>query len=380
MEFRIGGRDPVTGLYDVIWPDGGATRNGIKIFNAAHQTGDVVLTTRRSDGMMILDGVKAADVATSTSPLTVSLIPSGAFSSTFGGGGVGYLQGQVWNDEAVVVPTISIDFAPDSLESLREGQGFFVVRVSIDRPQNSDLKFRVDLSGSAEYLVDYTISEDPLEDIVIEAGQWYIDINMSPIIDALYEQIEDITIDLRGSSAYRLGIDHSIVLRILPRRFGYRIYTTTYSQNSPAPEILVVDHEEDETAASRSNYDAVWQSIIAAWPNPTSSSLTYYAADGPIDPPDFTPGLPYGASPVRLMWAGVGAFSGQVSDTYSIDFPSSTGYFYSTYTPPGWVVDPLSTHPVSQSYDAQYLVWLIERQALVNAQLHFRARREEYYL
>jgi hypothetical protein len=54
VEFRIGDRDPQTGLYEVIYPDGSQTLNGMKIFNAAHQVGDVVRATRRSDGMLLL--------------------------------------------------------------------------------------------------------------------------------------------------------------------------------------------------------------------------------------------------------------------------------------------------------------------------------------
>jgi hypothetical protein len=61
MIFRIGERDPATGLFFVILPDGSQKLNGMKIFNAAHQTGDVVLATQRSDGVMILDSAKAEE-------------------------------------------------------------------------------------------------------------------------------------------------------------------------------------------------------------------------------------------------------------------------------------------------------------------------------
>lgn len=94
MELRIGDRNPVTGLYDVIWPDGGVTQNGVKIFNSEHQFGDVVLATQRSDGMMILDGVKATlTVATELGILK------------FGEQPVGYLNGQVWNEEEEILGT-----------------------------------------------------------------------------------------------------------------------------------------------------------------------------------------------------------------------------------------------------------------------------------
>ena len=97
MEFRIGGRDGETGLYDVIWADGGVTRNGVKIFNSEHQFGDVVLGTERSDGMIILDSAKA-----STNLLP---IPDGAFSTASAGSGRGYLNGQIWNEEEEVLGT-----------------------------------------------------------------------------------------------------------------------------------------------------------------------------------------------------------------------------------------------------------------------------------
>jgi hypothetical protein len=88
MQFRIGDRDPVTGLYDVIYPDGSHTRNGIKIFNSAHQSGDLVLATQRSDGMMILDSAKAVESVSGIGKL-----------EGFGEQPIGYLRGQVWNNE-----------------------------------------------------------------------------------------------------------------------------------------------------------------------------------------------------------------------------------------------------------------------------------------
>jgi hypothetical protein len=83
MQLRIGDRDPVTGLYKVIWPDGSSTLNGLKIYNAAHQVGDPVMATRRDDGMLILDNPKAADPQS----LTGSAV----------GNRSGYLNGQVFN-------------------------------------------------------------------------------------------------------------------------------------------------------------------------------------------------------------------------------------------------------------------------------------------
>ncbi len=87
MQFRIGDRDPVTGLYNVIYPDGSSTPNGIKIYNAEHRVGDIVNATKRGDGMIILDNPIAAD----PSSLTVSAA----------GNRDGYLNGQVFNGEEV---------------------------------------------------------------------------------------------------------------------------------------------------------------------------------------------------------------------------------------------------------------------------------------
>jgi hypothetical protein len=91
MEFRIGDRDPTTGLYYVIWPDGSQMLNGIKAFNSEHQSGEVVRATRRSDGMWILDSSKAIDRSggASSNPIAQSSI----------GNVSGSLLGQVFNTE-----------------------------------------------------------------------------------------------------------------------------------------------------------------------------------------------------------------------------------------------------------------------------------------
>jgi hypothetical protein len=95
MQFRIGSRDPITGLYNVIYPDGSSTPNGIKIYNSAHRIGDPVSATKRGDGMIILDNPKAAD----PSSLTVSAA----------GNRDGYLNGQVFNgDEEDAVSDVLI--------------------------------------------------------------------------------------------------------------------------------------------------------------------------------------------------------------------------------------------------------------------------------
>lgn len=93
MQLRIGERDSATGLYYVIYPDGSKLLNGMKIFNAAHQLGDVVLATRRSDGMMILEGVKVSGSSDG------GRIDRDVGVEEFGSKPIGYLNGQVFNNE-----------------------------------------------------------------------------------------------------------------------------------------------------------------------------------------------------------------------------------------------------------------------------------------
>lgn len=171
MQYRIGDRDAVTGLYDVIWPDGSFTRNGLKIFNSEHQFGDAVLATQRSDGMMLLDSVKAAAAATVT-----ELAVRG-----FGEKPVGYLAGQVFNnEEEVILPVVSIEFAPGSPEELEPGAGDFVVRIKIDRPQRKDLSVKCELTGTAAS-ADYTVSGLDGDLIaVIAAGELFFDVVITP--------------------------------------------------------------------------------------------------------------------------------------------------------------------------------------------------------
>lgn len=80
---RIGDRDPVTGRYEVLEPDGGVDPNGIKVFNSQEQYGDRVLPFRRLDGAIGLDSEKGSKVRTPT-----------AFPKC-----PGYLASQVFNCE-----------------------------------------------------------------------------------------------------------------------------------------------------------------------------------------------------------------------------------------------------------------------------------------
>jgi hypothetical protein len=56
---QIGDRDPATGNYQINYADGGTSPNGIKVFSAAHEKGDLVLATPRNDGAVGLDSGKA---------------------------------------------------------------------------------------------------------------------------------------------------------------------------------------------------------------------------------------------------------------------------------------------------------------------------------
>lgn len=205
MIFRIGDRDPVTGLYDVIHPDGSFTRNGIKIFNSAHEFGDVVMATERSDGMLILDGVKA----TLTEVVNTSFGLGG-----FGEKPVGYLAGQVFNnEEEVILPTVSIKFAPGSSTELEPGDEYFVVRVEIDRPQRKDLRVKLELSGTA-VSEDYIVNGLDNAFAIIPAGALYLDVGIIPIQNSLGAN-ETVVIDIVHDVGYRVGQENSITATIL---------------------------------------------------------------------------------------------------------------------------------------------------------------------
>lgn len=214
MIYRIGDRDPVTGLYDVIHADGSFTRNGLKIFNSAHQFGDVVLATQRSDGMLILDGVKA----TVTEIVTTNFGLGG-----FGEKPVGYLNGQVFNnEEEVILPTVSIEFAPGSLQELAPqvdlldqipySQRVFVVRIKIDRPQRKDLQVKLELSGTASSS-NYTVATLPSRTLLQQPG------GVTILQGKLYVDVE-----IFHSQPNRSGVNQTIVLTAISQR-EYRVST-----------------------------------------------------------------------------------------------------------------------------------------------------------
>ena len=220
MQFRIGDRDPATGLYDVIWPDGSSTRNGVKIFNAAHQFDDVVLATQRSDGMMILDSVKAFAISEQTSQLSALPTPNSQLSTP-----LSYLTGQIWNNEdQVILPVVSVKFAPGSPTSLAAAAGNFVVRISIDRAQRKDLRVQCELTGTAPS-GDYSyVGLDSNLVAVIPAGELFFDVTISPTQNP-------------G------GVDETIIVKALARR-DYRIgqdnNATATIQGSSAAMLRIV--------------------------------------------------------------------------------------------------------------------------------------------
>jgi hypothetical protein len=167
--------------------------NGIKVFNSEHQSGDVVEATRRSDGMWILDGQKAADVP---------VVDAGI--RKFGEQPIGYLNGQVFNAEEDDLLRLSVDTAPDSPASAPEDGGMFTVRVWLNRPTTRQFRFRLSLSGSATYLVDYTISVDIDEDIIIAAGEAYKDIELIAILDEDTGPDETIIVTIERVSPCRI--------------------------------------------------------------------------------------------------------------------------------------------------------------------------------
>jgi hypothetical protein len=265
VEFRIGDRDPVTGLYDVIWPDGSFTRNGMKVFNSEHQFGDVVMGTRRSDGMMILDGLMSNhNVMVNNEVLGVQ---------GFGDRSIGYLHGQTWNDDdEVFLPTVSIAFAPGSPTSLKRGQGSFTIRILLEPIQPRDLKFRIALSGVAEYLVHYTMSVDPTEDIIIPSGSEYREIFITPINNGLYEIISnDIIIAIQPSRLYKIGAD-KVVAEIIPTLFHYKIHRYIEGEGVGNPALdyisnwtVVAEGGGVISAANLAAYETAWTSLTTGF-------------------------------------------------------------------------------------------------------------------
>lgn len=280
MEFRIGERDPVTGLYGVIWPDGGVTLNGLKVFNSEHRVGDVVQATERSDGMIILDGLKAAAV-------TSAAVTSASLSDRRG-----YLNGQVFNNEDEDLINLSIDLAPNVNPIQPEGGGTFAVRVRLNRSLRNEFRFRVDLSGSATYLVDYAISIDPNEDVIIPAGAGFIDLIIIALNDVLDEDLETVVVSIRQVSRCRV-VKSSVFVTIRPSEFSYLIYSRytnlVYVGNEGSLEYgeWTVDINGGpfvNTIANRTTFNNLWVSFnegLARAGNIPSNSFQSYQGNTP---------------------------------------------------------------------------------------------------
>ena len=236
MQFRIGDRDPVTGLYNVIWPDGSSTLNGVKIFNAAHAVGDVVLATQRSDGMMILDSAKAVSVSTT--------ITNDFGLVKFGEKPTGYLAGQVFNNEdEPILPIVSVEFAPGSPTELAPGNGLFTIRIATSRAQNRDLRVLCEFTGTASSN-EYTINgiNDSVAGeraIIILAGQQFIDITIEPTTGNQPVADETIIISLATNANYRLGYSFVTATIKLPPTTVSLIFDGSTIQNISTASYIV---------------------------------------------------------------------------------------------------------------------------------------------
>ena len=220
MQFRIGARDPVTGLYQVIHPDGTQLLNGIKIFNAVHKEGDLVSVTQRSDGMAILNNINAKE-----DPQIVE-----TRSKEFGVKPIGYLQGQVFNNEdEEITPIVSIEFEPLSQSEIVAGQNqFFNIRISVNKAQRKDLKVIVAVSGTATSS-DYSTSFLGLDSegnliVPILGGRLFQNIRIYPIKNPPYKKKTIILQTLRRRE-YKLSNKTSVTATIKPPVvYRYTVY------------------------------------------------------------------------------------------------------------------------------------------------------------
>lgn len=88
--YRIGDRDELTGYYEVVHPDGGVTRDGVKLFESSYEVGDEVAATRRSDGIWLLNSLPPTIATAPPLPRTTPDVPSRDLD---------YLDGRVFNNE-----------------------------------------------------------------------------------------------------------------------------------------------------------------------------------------------------------------------------------------------------------------------------------------
>jgi hypothetical protein len=266
MQYRIGDRDPVTGLYTVIWPDGSKTLNGLKVFNAAHQSGDPVLAMQRSDGLMILDSVKAVE----------SVLEIGKLRG-FGEQPIGYLAGQVWNNEdEIVLPVISVEFAPGSPTSLAPNIGDFVVRISVDRPQSKDLIIKLQFTGTAAINHYNTTGLDANQSAILPAGAVFYDFFITPLQTQGFD--ETIVLTIQSDSSYTVGSPNSVTGTILAGgTTNYRIRRLVGISSGGSIGMLGNNVSLGGSTASASNLIAcVFQNVDATGiPFPVTNDLTF---------------------------------------------------------------------------------------------------------
>lgn len=91
--YRIGDRDPATGRTELIYPDGSRDGSGLKLYGAAHQSGDRVLAQRRSDGAWLMS--------------EASPVPARPFVSVFKDDR-GYLDGRIFDSPGQDVKTSTL--------------------------------------------------------------------------------------------------------------------------------------------------------------------------------------------------------------------------------------------------------------------------------
>jgi hypothetical protein len=191
-----------------------------------------------------------------------------------------YLGGQVWNRSIALKSSLSIEIAPGSSIRANQRADTFIVRVRLDIPQREDLKFKITLSGSASYPGDYSISENPNEDITIPAERDYIDITIVPTRAPGNEIDKTIAIVLSSEERIRLG-KRELELTIVPARFTYRIHSRTITITSGSPVVSGWSFREVNGIVSAANlfaYIADWEQSTASVP-PWTSSFGIIIAD-----------------------------------------------------------------------------------------------------
>jgi hypothetical protein len=122
---RIGDRDPVTGNYSALYPDGSETANGRKLYDAHSVRSDRAAGLPLNDGTIGLLGQKGQ-----LSPLALPEQEGVRGIATQGplkDNNVGYINGQVWNYEEEVVEEIAFELfffgirATDQVYTFRGG-------------------------------------------------------------------------------------------------------------------------------------------------------------------------------------------------------------------------------------------------------------------